>query len=291
MTSFKPSFLLIFLVSIFAISACGGGSSDTNQSEKSDISSDTNTIDNIDPVITLNGSSTLEIPKDARYTDAGATATDNRDGNITSKIIVTGDIVVTSSAPGTTFTIIYNVFDLAGNAAIEVTRTVSIITNTQQIPILSETDKQNYLYQINKARAETRTCTNTGTFPAVSPVTWSDKLYKAAYEHSQDMTESNTFSHDGSGTVSDWSGYALDKQSSLRDRVENYNYAWTLISENISAGTDWDTPEEAMESWLNSPDHCHNIMNPNVTEVGMALSINTDTRYTHYWTQNFGTPR
>jgi len=41
--------------------------------------------------------------------------------------------------------------------------------------------------------------------------------------------------------------------------------------------------EEVMKSWLKSPGHCANIMNPNVTEVGVARSGN-------YWTQLFATP-
>lgn len=283
----KSKSQFIFLSALISLTACGGNSNETNNSDKAG----TSVIDTIDPVITLNGPSTIEIPKDTRYTDAGATASDNRDGNITSKIVITGDTVNTSSSLGTTFTITYNVSDTAGNSAIEVVRTLSIIANTHQTPTLSESDKHNYLSLINNARAEARTCTGTGKFPAVAAVIWSDKLYKASYEHSQDMTESNTFSHDGSGTVSDWSGYPLNKESSMSDRVATYNYNWFRVSENISAGTEWDTAKEAIDSWLDSPGHCHNIMDPNMTEVGMALSVNADTKYTHYWTQNFGTPR
>ncbi|MEH6456359.1 MAG: CAP domain-containing protein, partial [Cocleimonas sp.] len=116
-------------------------------------------------------------------------------------------------------------------------------------------------------------------------------LYKAAYEHSQDMTETNTFSHEGSGTVSDWSGYSLSKQSALRDRVATYGYSWSRLSENISAGTSRDTAQEAVDSWLASDGHCKNMMDPNVTEVGMAISTDQNTTYTNYWTQNFGRPR
>lgn len=245
--------------------------------------------DTTNPVITLNGPSTIEVIQGASYVEAGATATDNRDGNITANLTIAGDSVNTSASPGTTFVITYNVSDAAGNSAIEVTRSVSIIADPgNQIPVLSEANKQTYLASINNARAVARTCGVYGSFSAVPAVAWSDKLYKAAYEHSQDMTESNTFSHDGSGTVSDWSGYPLNKRSSMTDRVATYGFSWSRLSENISAGTSRDTAQEAIDSWLVSDGHCKNIMDANVTQVGMAISSKQGTSYTNYWTQNFG---
>jgi len=280
------SSLIAFL--FLMLTACGGGNSGTRTPiipTKPDTTS---------PVITLTGKSTISIVKNSSYNDAGATARDNHDGNITAKIKVAGDIVNTDSEPGTTFTITYNVSDAAGNLAIEVTRNVSIIeasNNEHQIPALSEAEIVHYLTVINIARSEAKTCNGTGNYPAVAAVVWSDKLYKAAYEHSQDLSTSNTFAHDGSGTTSDWSGYALNKQSSIADRVSTYNYSWSRISENISAGTTRDTAQKAIDSWLASSGHCHNIMSANVTEVGMALSTNQSSTYTNYWTQNFAKPR
>ncbi|MEB8431224.1 DUF5011 domain-containing protein [Cocleimonas sp. KMM 6892] len=248
-------------------------------------------VDTTDPVITLSGPSTVEVIQGANYVESGATANDDRDGNITTKILIAGDTVNTSASPGTTFTITYNVSDAAGNSAIEVTRSVSIIESSDnQIPVLSASTQQNYLAVINEARAQARSCGEYGSFPAAPAVSWSDKLYKAAYEHSQDLTETNTFSHDGSGTVSDWSGYPLSKQSTMTDRVATYGYSWSRLSENVSAGTGRDTPEEAVQSWLDSDGHCKNVMDANVTQVGMALSSKSGTTYTHYWTQNFGRP-
>ncbi len=85
---------------------------------------DLSAIDTLAPVITLLGNNpdTVEVGSGA-YTDAGATASDNKDGNISSKIVVTG--TVTTTAVGS-YTLSYNVRDLAGNDAIEVTRTVVV---------------------------------------------------------------------------------------------------------------------------------------------------------------------
>jgi hypothetical protein len=79
-------------------------------------------LDTTAPVITLLGDTTVDIVKDSTYTDAGATASDDTDGNIT--VTVGGDTVDTSTPA--TYTITYNVSDTAGNPAPEVTRTVIV---------------------------------------------------------------------------------------------------------------------------------------------------------------------
>ncbi len=271
----------LILFSVTFLLACGSGSN----GDGSDMTA---------PIITLNGPSTVHLIQGKVYTEAGATAFDDIDGNLTSQITIGGDAVDTNSPFGTPFNITYNVVDAAGNKAIEVIRKVLIIkaSNLQHtIPTLSEADKANYLSLINDTRAVSRTCGAEGYFPAVTAVTWSNKLYKSAYEHSQDLANSDTWSHDGSGTSSDWSGYALNKKSKMRDRVATYDYQWTSISENISAGTQRDTAQEAIDSWIASPGHCKNLMDTNMTQVGMALFKNTNSTYTHYWTQNFGKPQ
>jgi uncharacterized protein YkwD len=161
--------------------------------------------------------------------------------------------------------------------------------NGHLIPAISGADKQKFLSLINNARSQGRTCGSYGYLPAVPAVTWSDKLYKAAYEHSQDLAVSHTFSHSGSGTESDWSGFALNKQSNVADRLANYNYSWNSYGENIAAGQT--TAEVAMNGWLDSAGHCKNIMSDSVTQVGMAKKTNLDAPYRHYWTQNFGRSR
>ena len=275
---FNITSLVILATSI--LSACGGSGATGYKSS-----------DTTAPIITLHGLHNVQVIQGTNYSEAGATATDDVDGDLSSDIIIAGDTVNTNADIGSTFTITYNVYDHAGNQAVEAIRTVSIVRESNQqhiIPTLSEADKANYLFLINEARAVARTCGNTGNFPTVPPVTWSNKLYQAAYEHSQDLANSNTFSHHGSGTTTDWSGYALNKQSIMRDRVATYNYRWLRISENISAGTSRDTAKKAVDSWIASPGHCHNLMDPDITEVGMAVAINANSEYRHYWTQNFG---
>jgi hypothetical protein len=75
------------------------------------------------PVIQLRGEATVNITIDATYTDAGATATDKEDGDITSRIVVTNAVNTTVLG---TYTVTYAVSDLSGNAATPVTRTVNV---------------------------------------------------------------------------------------------------------------------------------------------------------------------
>ncbi|MCK5897203.1 MAG: DUF4214 domain-containing protein [Cocleimonas sp.] len=157
---------------------------------------------------------------------------------------------------------------------------------------LSTNEISTYLNAINQARRVIQDCHSRGVFPAVASLTWSEKLYQSAYEHSYDLATSNTFSHNGSGTSSDLTGVALgNKQSTFIERIDNYNYRWSGVGENIAAGTNTNTASIVVQQWLDSDGHCANMMNASFTQVGMAMVRDTSSTYTHYWTQNFGTPR
>jgi proteasome assembly chaperone (PAC2) family protein len=76
------------------------------------------------PVITLLGNAAISLTTGDAYADAGATAVDDEDGDLTAAIVVGGDVVNTAAAG--TYRVTYNVTDLDGNAAAEVTRTVTV---------------------------------------------------------------------------------------------------------------------------------------------------------------------
>jgi hypothetical protein len=83
------------------------------------------TIDTTKPIITLVGAATIDLTVGDPYVDKGATATDNLDGDITAKIVKAG--TVNTAIPGT-YTITYDVTDLAGNTAVRVSRSVIVTT-------------------------------------------------------------------------------------------------------------------------------------------------------------------
>jgi hypothetical protein len=79
--------------------------------------------DTTNPVITLEGDSAISLELGTGYTDAGATANDNIDGDITGNITTNNPVDINTAG---VYTITYNVSDVAGNAATQVTRDVTI---------------------------------------------------------------------------------------------------------------------------------------------------------------------
>jgi len=103
---------------------CGGGGFDFDFRTYFDLSVNGGPADTTPPVITLLGNNTETIIVNGVYVDAGATATDDEDGDITDKIVIGGLPIDTSSAGS--FTITYDVKDSSGNVA-QVTRTVFVV--------------------------------------------------------------------------------------------------------------------------------------------------------------------
>lgn len=85
--------------------------------------------DTTPPVITLLGQSTINVTLNGTYTDEGATAKDDEDGDITSSITVTN--LVDEDLTGS-YTVTYTVTDAAGNTA-TATRTVVVANSSQNI--------------------------------------------------------------------------------------------------------------------------------------------------------------
>ena len=87
-------------------SSSGGGDTNTG------IASSTTSLDTTPPVISITGSTSITITEGDTYTDAGASATDDVSGDLTSSIVTTNP--VDTSTPGT-YTVTYTVSDVAGN--------------------------------------------------------------------------------------------------------------------------------------------------------------------------------
>lgn len=89
--------------------------------------------DTTKPVITLLGNTSVSFTVGGTYSDAGATATDDVDGDVTGNIVPTivdasGDTaILDSSTVAGTYTVRYNVSDAAGNDADRVVRTVEVL--------------------------------------------------------------------------------------------------------------------------------------------------------------------
>jgi len=113
------------LLTVLVLSSCGGGSGNSATPTPPPPAADTTA-----PVITLNGSSSIDHEQGTTYTDQGATATDNVDSTVS---------VSTSGTVGTaagTYTLTYTATDNAGNAA-TATRTVTVADTTAPVITLN----------------------------------------------------------------------------------------------------------------------------------------------------------
>ena len=109
----------------------------------------------------------------------------------------------------------------------------------------------------------------------LGPVRMSNVLMQVARAHSQDMIDRDFFDHvnpDGWGP---------------RDRLDNAGYNWMTYGENIGAG--YSSAELMSNGWMNSSGHRANMLNTEVTEIGVAYVAGGF--YGHYWTALFATPR
>jgi len=89
-----------------------------------------NVVDTGKPVITRTGDEVVTVEVGSEYVDAGATAMDNYDGDITANIVTVNPVDTDVVAD---YTVTYNVTDANGNAAVEVTRTVKVVDTTPPV--------------------------------------------------------------------------------------------------------------------------------------------------------------
>ena len=104
--------------------------SDSSGNPATQVTRTVNVVDTTAPEITLVGSDPLDVEFGSTYIDAGATASDNVDGDITANIVTVNP--VNTSVLGT-YTVTYDVSDSSGNAASQVTRTINVVDTAPPI--------------------------------------------------------------------------------------------------------------------------------------------------------------
>lgn len=136
---------------------------------------------------------------------------------------------------------------------------------------------QEFLLLVNNERA----------LYGLAPVTLDPQLDLAAQLHTDDIAYNdinltaplNVDPHIGSNG------------STLGSRVQAAGYQYQTAVENISAGQY--TANEVFQDWKNSPSHLDNILNPNVTQLGVGhVLLENDTgvsNFFDYWTIVLGT--
>jgi len=68
--------------------------------------------------------------------------------------------------------------------------------------------------------------------------------------------------------------------------MESFGIKFSAGAENIAYGQN--TPQEVMNSWMNSPGHRSNILSSSCTQIGVGAAKNSNG--TIYWTQMFIKP-
>lgn len=133
-----------------------------------------------------------------------------------------------------------------------------------------QVDAKIMLREVNNARGQKCKCGKEKQ-DAAPPLVWDEKLAEAAQQHANDMSRKDFFSHTGS-----------DK-STVSSRVDKQNFEWMMVGENIADG--YKTEADVVAGWMSSPGHCKNIMNPEFTHMGVAVSKDGK-----YWVQVLATP-
>ena len=198
--------------------------------------------DTTPPVITRIGTESISITQGSTYIDQGATANDNVDGDITADI-VTHNPVDTNSVG--TYTVTYDVNDTAGNAAIQMTRTVTVTAEQTNSSLdhywkLDESGGSPYLDAYLHADA---TCTGDGCpLPVTGEVNGAQ-----SFDGDDELTvaDSTTFnwSSDDSFSIAFWIKTGTDtvhgKNNTIMSRRSNSNapkLAWFISVDRDNSG-------------------------------------------------------
>lgn len=147
-------------------------------------------------------------------------------------------------------------------------RSILLFTFLLLAQLIEAQHDQKILSKVNEVRTEGCKCGHKN-FPAVGPVTWNDQLEYSALLHARDMKRHNYF------------GHYSKKGKDVGTRVEQIGYRWLVVGENLGEGQR--NFDEVLEDWIESPSHCEMMMNPKVTEMGVA-------KFDRFWVQHFGKP-
>ena len=99
------------------------------------------------------------------------------------------------------------------------------------------------------------------------------KLSRAARCHSANMARQGMLAH------------TLDDKGPPQ-RIAETGYRFVHYGENVAEGSR--TPAEVVRTWMNSPGHRENILEPRLTQIGIGMSA--DPKGRKFWTQVFATP-
>ena len=110
----------------------------------------------------------------------------------------------------------------------------------------------------------------------LGPVSVDSALMQAAADYARAMGERDKINHRIGGT--------------LAKRVSAAGYDWGATAENLGAG--YSSLDATMAAWKNSGGHRRNLLNPLVTEIGIAaVATGSDAEHDTYWALILAAPR
>jgi len=135
-----------------------------------------------------------------------------------------------------------------------------------------DADSSQMLVMLNSARTTGQFCAGV-FYPAVKPLVLSAKLNAAATMWSTDMAAHSTPA-----------GHIDSLGRTPQDRADAVGYP-NGVGENSSAGQS--SAANANQRFIESPEHCKNLMYPNYKTFG-ASCTQVSTGFQTYWVHNFG---
>lgn len=85
--------------------------------------------------------------------------------------------------------------------------------------------------------------------------------------------------------VSVYFSHSRSNNTGFETTIDSDVLSYSMASENLAAGKR--NPEDTFEQWKNSSGHWANIMNPNITHMGIGFCFDNDADYKYYWQQTF----
>ncbi len=127
---------------------------------------------------------------------------------------------------------------------------------------INQKGNQDYLERIVELTNQER------ELDGLPPLEVDTSLEEVARAKAKDMQEQNYFSH------------TSPTYGSPFDMLKEFGVSYTKASENIAKGQT--TPSVVIDAWMKSDGHRRNIMDPEMTHIGVGYDTNGD-----YWTQVF----
>lgn len=205
------------------------------------------------PVITLNGSSPVTVEVWTTYSDAWATVTDAREGEIDDHVSIVSSV---DTAHVGSYTVTYNARDTIGNAATQVTRTVNVTDTLKPVVTSMGSTTRNALF--------TQTATVADTW-VIASYNWSQTSW--------------------TGTITFWTPTAVGTTiSASEDGVYTIQLLATDASWNTWANTltlTWDASKPTVDVWSNIITNAWllitGVVNWDIAWVASYLRVNEDT--------------